>query len=119
MLDFDRACELLGLVAQSFEPGSEESRAIEFAAIALHFVRDLGKLGELSEYVRRFNADLDRDPDRVFQRMDEAIQWLSSADPGHIGMLVEVSGARFLVVPGKDTALQLLPVILQRGTDAR
>lgn len=111
--DFDKACELLESAANALNSRPDEHRAITFAAIALHFVRDLGKFDEFREYAWRFNADMDRPPDRVFQNMDEAERWLLSASPGCTGMLLEVAGARFMVVPGQHAAPGLLPVSFQ------
>lgn len=87
-------------VSQGLAPAAEESRAIELAARALHYIstRD-----DLDEEFRRHLEICDQPAADViqveheFQSMDEARRWLDSLAPPRAGTLVSIAGATHVV----------------------
>jgi hypothetical protein len=97
--DVDSVLEILGTVNEKYQDGSPEDEALRVAAVSLLYIRELQKLDEYREFLRRFYTPAIESVSvsRTFATRDEADAWLASGKVCE-GELVRITGQGFRVI---------------------
>ncbi|MFY0527387.1 hypothetical protein ACN28I_30995 [Archangium gephyra] len=81
----------------------ETVATIETAALALHFIRRIGRTNDFWEFVKAFNnEEAWPKPLRSFATRDEALAWLRTQPTLPYETVLEVAGARHSVTRVRD-----------------
>jgi hypothetical protein len=100
--DVDAVLETLGAVNENYPAGSREDEALRVAAVALLYVREIQKLEDYREFLRKFYTPAIEAVivSQTFTTRDEADEWLASGK-ARDGELVRVAGQGFRVIDGR------------------
>ncbi|HEX8537032.1 MAG TPA: hypothetical protein VF664_06175 [Cystobacter sp.] len=83
----------LEAVAGQHSSEAEATTTLETAALALHFIRRIGRLNDFWEYVKAFNhEEAWPKPLRSFGTRDEALDWLRTQPTLPYETVLEVAG---------------------------
>jgi hypothetical protein len=95
--DVDDILRTVDSASQNFQEDSKEEGALQLAAIALLYVRRLGKLDDFREYYGEFfDPSFKVKVSHDFGTQAEADEWLASGKGTH-GELVRIAGQGFQV----------------------
>ncbi|HEX8824012.1 MAG TPA: hypothetical protein VF794_29100 [Archangium sp.] len=93
----------LEAVAGQHSSEPEAVTNIETAALALHFIRRIGRMTDFWEYVKAFNSEEAwPKPLRSFGTRDEALAWLRTQPTLPYETVLEVAGALHTVTRIRD-----------------
>jgi hypothetical protein len=97
--DVDAVMKTLGTISDKYPEGSPEDEALRIAAVALLYVREIGKLGDYRNHFRDFVAGKPLIVSHAFATREEADACLASGKVND-GALVTIAGQGFTVVTG-------------------
>ncbi|WP_395844283.1 hypothetical protein [Archangium violaceum] len=93
----------LEAVAGQHSSDPEAVTTLETAALALHFIRRIGRMNDFWEYVKAFNAEEAwPKPLRSFATEDEARAWLRTQPTLPYETVLEIAGALHTVTRMRD-----------------
>lgn len=99
----------LEAVAGQHSSESQAVTTIETAALALHFIRRIGRTNDFWEFIEAFNnEEAWPKPLRSFATRDEALAWLRTQPTLPYETVLEVAGARHSVTRVRDGEWVLL-----------
>ncbi|HYO73210.1 MAG TPA: hypothetical protein VEU33_44815 [Archangium sp.] len=109
--DFEETLEELEQLASEQAQQPARVEAIESAALALHFIHELGRLDDFREHLRNFRAG-QRPPagaEPSFDSMSEAMDWLHAQQEPRYGARVKVAGVFHAVMRERADRWFLIP----------
>lgn len=109
--DFEKTLEELEQLADEQAQQPARVDAIESAALALHFIHELGRLDDFREHLRNFRTG-QRPPAGAassFDSMSEAMDWLRAQQEPRYGARVNVVGVPHVVMRERADRWFLIP----------
>lgn len=108
--DVDAVMKTVGTIGANYPEGSPEDEALRIVSVALLYLRDIQKLEEYREYLRRFFTYKPVTLAQTFATREEGEEWLASGAAKE-GDLVKIGGQGFVVIDALK-GLKLVPTRL-------
>ncbi|AKJ04312.1 hypothetical protein ATI61_101597 [Archangium gephyra] len=109
--DFEQTLEELEQLANEQAHQPARVQAIESAALALHFIHELGRLDDFREHLRNFRTGQrpQTGAEPSFDTMSDAMDWLHAQREPRYGARVNVAGVRHAVMRERADRWLLIP----------
>lgn len=109
--DFEKTLEELEQLADEQAQQPARVDAIESAALALHFIHELGRLDDFREHLRNFRTGQSPPAGAApsFDSMSEAMDWLRAQQEPRYGARVDVVGVPHVVMRERADRWFLIP----------